>query len=222
MNVIDLDIAIPALLKKAKEYKVPIVDLVQAQTKEPWKVLVATILSARTTDKITTKAVKRLFNSLDHIYDLQKMSEEEIAQKIYPVGFYRNKAKFLRQLPKVLADKFNGIVPDQIDSLVKLPGVGRKTANLVRVIGFGKPAICVDTHVHRIMNIWGYVDTKTPLETEMALRKKLPSKYWLTINSILVAHGQHTCRPISPCCHQCILEPHCPKNGITPRKKVCP
>jgi len=200
------------------DYKVPIVDLIKAQTRDPFKVLLATILSARTKDEVTAKASRRLFRKVNTPSDLAALSTREIEKLIYPVGFYKNKARYLAALPGAL-EQFNSKVPDTVEELVKLPGVGRKTANLVVVVGFGKPAVCVDTHVHRIMNIWGYVHTKTPEQTEKVLRKKLPKKYWLEFNSILVAFGQGTCRPVSPHCDKCPLEDKCPKIGIKPRKK---
>ncbi len=208
---------IAAVKKEVETYEVPVVDLIATQTKDPFKILVATILSARTQDKTTAEASARLFKKAQDPLSLQKLSEEEIRGLIYPVGFYKSKAGYLAKLPRAL-EAFSGRIPDDIESLVKLPGVGRKTANLVRSVAFGKPAICVDTHVHRIMNIWGYVKTKTPLQTEMALRKKLPEKHWMEINAILVAFGQGTCRPISPHCDRCVIESACPKIGVTPRK----
>ncbi len=208
---------IAAIKKEIETYQVPVVDLIAVQTKDPFKVLVATILSARTKDDTTAKASARLFKKAPDPESLKKLTEAEIQKLIYPVGFYKNKAGYLAKLPQAL-DIFSGQVPDEIEDLVKLPGVGRKTANLVRSVAFGKPAICVDTHVHRIMNIWGYVNTKTPLETEMALRKKLPEKYWIEINSLLVAFGQGTCKPVSPHCDRCIIAADCPKIGVTPRK----
>ena len=145
-------------------YTVPVVDLIAVQTKDPFKVLVATILSARTKDETTAQASKRLFKKASNVKELTKLTEQEVEKLIFPVGFYKNKARYLTELPGAL-EAFGGKIPDEIDELVKLPGVGRKTANLVRAVAFKKPAICVDTHVHRIMNIWGYVTTKTPLET---------------------------------------------------------
>ena len=213
----DIDFILQTLEKEVSDYAVPIVDLVAVQTKDPFKVLVATILSARTKDETTAKASARLFKKISGPDSLVTLSEEEIAKLIYPVGFYKNKARYLKKLPEAL-EKFDGRVPDDIDSLLTLPGVGRKTANLVVCIAFGKPAVCVDTHVHRIMNIWGYVDTKTPLQTEMALRKKLPKKHWLRVNSILVAFGQGTCRPVSPHCDRCVIQKFCPRIGVSPRK----
>lgn len=218
MKTIDIDRAIPLLAERVKDFQTPIVDLVQAQTKEPWKVLVATILSSRTNDLTTTEAVKKLFKRVDSLAELAKLPLKTIERLIFPVGFYRNKAKYLKQLHGVLEEKFNGVIPDDIDSLLKLPGVGRKTANLVVTVGFNQPGICVDTHVHRIMNIWNYVRTQTPLETEMALRRKLPEHYWIPINSILVAYGQSVCRPVSPHCDACVISSICPQKGVTPRK----
>jgi exodeoxyribonuclease-3 len=203
--------------KQVTGKKVPVVDLIAVQTKDPFKVLVATILSARTKDETTAKAASRLFKHAPNHQSLAQLSEEKIAKLIYPVGFFRNKAKYLAQLPEAL-EAFGGAIPDTIEELITLPGVGRKTANLVVCVAFHKPAICVDTHVHRIMNIWGYVQTKNPLQTEMALRKKLPKKYWLTVNSLLVAFGQSICRPIGPQCDCCELLDVCPQIGVTPRR----
>lgn len=215
---VDIDQVLPALAQEVKTYAVPVVDLIAVQTGDPYKILVATILSARTKDETTAKAAARLFRKAPDLESLARLPEEEIARLVYPVGFYRNKAAYLARLPRVLTEIFSGIIPDDVESLTKLPGVGRKTANLVVSVAFGKPAICVDTHVHRIMNIWGYVQTSTPLETEMALRKKLPEKYWRSVNSILVAFGQGTCTPVRPHCDACVIARHCPKIGVTPRQ----
>ncbi|PIN69791.1 endonuclease III [Candidatus Woesearchaeota archaeon CG11_big_fil_rev_8_21_14_0_20_43_8] len=199
---------------EVKNYKVPIVDLIKIQTDDPFKVLVTTIMSARTQDGATAQAAKRLFSKVDRPSDLRKFTERQIEEIIFPVGFYKNKARFLKELPDVLDKEFNGEVPKTIDELIKLPGVGRKTANLVVTIAFDDYGICVDTHVHRIMNRFGYVKTKTPYETEMALREKLPKRYWKTINSILVAFGQNLCRPISPKCSECPVESYCNRVGV--------
>jgi len=217
-EIIDINVVVPLLEKEVSGYDVPIVDLIAVQTRDPFKILVATILSARTKDETTAKASTRLFKKASDLDSLVKLDEATIAKLIYPVGFYKNKARFLRELPAAL-DQFGGKIPDTVEDLITLPGVGRKTANLVVAVAFNKPAICVDTHVHRIMNIWGYVQTKTPLETEMALRQKLPAEYWIRINSILVAFGQGTCRPLGPHCDRCIIANRCPQIGVTPRKK---
>jgi exodeoxyribonuclease III len=215
--MVDISKLIAAVKKEVETYQVPIVDLIATQTKDPFMVLVATILSARTKDETTEKASARLFKKAPDLTSLARLTEAEIEKLIYPVGFYKSKAGYLSKLPAAL-EPFSGKIPEDIDSLVKLPGVGRKTANLVVSVAFGKPAICVDTHVHRIMNIWGYVETRTPLETEMALREKLPEKYWIEINSILVAFGQGTCKPVSPHCDRCVIQDQCPRIGVTPRK----
>jgi len=206
-----IDKVIRILEQDVKRYRAPIVDLIAVQTKDPFKALVATILSARTKDEVTAVACRRLFKYVNTPEDLNRLDKESIEKIIYPVGFYRNKARFLSSLPLALDNLFNGKVPDDVDSLVKLPGVGRKTANLVVSVAFQKPAVCVDTHVHRIVNIWGYVNTKTPIETEMALREKLPEKYWINFNSTLVAFGQHICKPVRPLCDRCIISSICPK-----------
>ncbi len=216
---INISCFVETLEKEVSTYQVPVVDLIHVQTRSAFKVLVATILSARTKDEVTAKASERLFKAAPDARGLSGLSQEQIQNLIFPVGFYKSKAGYLARLPQAL-DAFGGRVPDKIDDLVTLPGVGRKTANLVRAVAFDKDAICVDTHVHRIMNIWGYVSTKTPLETEQALRKKLPRKYWKKINGILVAFGQGTCRPVSPLCHQCPLQEKCPQKGVTPRKQA--
>ncbi len=213
-----IDTVVALLQKEVADYQVPVVDLIAAQTRDPFKVLVATILSARTKDEVTAAASRRLFKKADNAEELDQLSVAELEKLVYPVGFFRNKAKYLAALPGVLAEEFGGQVPDVVEELVKLPGVGRKTANLVVAVAFNKPAICVDTHVHRIMNLWGYVETTTPLQTEMALREKLPEQYWITINSLLVAFGQGTCKPRSPHCDRCVLAELCPQIGVKPRK----
>jgi len=215
---LELNTVIAILEKEVAAYQVPVVDLIATQTRDPYKILVATILSARTKDEVTAAAAARLFEKAADLQALAGLAESKIAKLIYPVGFFNNKAGFLAKLPIALNSKFGGKIPDDVDSLVKLPGVGRKTANLVVAVAYQKPAICVDTHVHRIMNIWGYVNTKTPFETEMVLRKKLPRKYWQRINAILVAFGQKTCRPVRPHCDVCVIEQYCPQIGITPRQ----
>ena len=218
MNMtIDINSFLETVADEIKDKDVPVVDLIAVQTKDPFKVLVATILSARTKDETTAKASKKLFNLAPDRKALDRLKEDHIAKLIYPVGFYKNKAGYLSKLPSAL-EEFGGEVPDTIEELITLPGVGRKTANLVVSVAFQKPAICVDTHVHRILNIWQYVETDTPLKTEMALREKLPKKHWITVNSILVAFGQSICRPISPHCDICALAGKCPQNGVKPRK----
>ena len=197
-----------------KTFQTPVVDLIEIQTKDPFKILVATILSARTKDETTSKVVDVLFKYIKTPEDINKYTREEIEDLIYPVGFFRNKAKHLKGLPKVLQEQFGNVIPQEIDDLVKLQGVGRKTAKLVRAIAFKKPAICVDIHVHRISNRFGYVKTKTPFETEMALRKKLPKKFWINYNSYLVAFGQNHCTPRNPKCDSCLIYDECGRVGV--------
>ena len=214
---VDIDFYIKTVANSVKDLQVPVVDLIAVQTNDPFKVLVATILSARTKDEVTAKSSARLFKRAANIDDLSKISEDEIAKLIYPVGFYKTKAKHLTQLRSAMA-QFDYQVPETIDELIQLPGVGRKTANLVVSVAYQKPAICVDTHVHRIMNIWRYIETDTPLKTEMALRAKLPEKHWITVNSILVAFGQSICKSVSPHCDICPLNTECAQKGVRPRK----
>lgn len=202
------------LEEQFQKFQTPIVDLVEAQTKDPFKILVATILSARTNDKTTAQVVKKLFQIVHKADDFDKYSTTEIEKLIYPVGFFRNKALHLQKLPRALNELFGGEIPDEIDDLVKLPGVGRKTANLVRAVAFKKPAICVDVHVHRICNRFGYVKTKTPFDTEMALRKKLPEEMWININSYLVSFGQNHCSPRNPKCNSCVIYDECKRVGV--------
>jgi len=202
------------LREEKKKWNVPIVTLMSQTGSDPFKILVATVLSLRTKDEVTAKVAERLFQVADTPEKLLKLEEDEIASLIYPVGFYRRKAKNLKEIAKILIEKYGGKVPDDLEELLKLPGVGRKTANLVITLGYGKPGICVDTHVHRIMNRLGYVKTKTPEETEFALREKLPREFWIEINDLLVSLGQHICHPTSPKCSQCPIEPYCPKIGV--------
>jgi endonuclease-3 len=181
----------------------------------PFRVLISCILSLRTQDSTTAQASQRLFALADSPQSMLKLTAKKIAKTIYPVGFYRTKAKVIREICAVLIRQYAGRVPDDIDELLKLKGVGRKTANLVVTLGYRKPGICVDTHVHRISNRWGYVRTKKPEETEFALRDKLPKLYWIEYNDLLVSFGQHLCRPISPLCSQCPVDKYCDKVGVT-------
>lgn len=214
MPKFNIDAVMRELEKHFKLVKTPIVDLIQVQTKDPFKVLVATILSARTKDETTARASAALFAVVKNADDLEKIDAVKLNSLIGQVGFHNSKTKHLKQLPKVLKERFGGVVPSEIDELLELPGVGRKTANLVRAVAFSLPAICVDVHVHRICNRWGYVSTKTPFETEMALRKVLPGKYWLTVNSHVVAFGQNLCTPRKPRCSGCPIYKYCARVGV--------
>ena len=199
------------ILKNAKQPKSYFVVLMD-NFKNPYLVLIACILSLRTNDKTTYPATLRMLELAKTPKDMKQVKIEDLAQAIYPVGFYENKAKQIIELSKTIDEELDGKVPDEIDELVKFRGVGRKTANLVLSLGFNKPAICVDVHVHRIFNRLGYIKTKTPEETEFALRKKLPEKYWIDINTLLVTHGQNVCKPIKPKCAECPISSYCAKN----------
>lgn len=207
--------AIRILRREVPKWQTPIVGLVAESSGSPFQVLISCILSLRTQDTTTAQAVRRLFALADTPAEMAKLPTRKIEKAIYPVGFYRTKAKTIRGICRALIENYAGRVPDEIDELLKLNGVGRKTANLVVTLGYRKPGICVDTHVHRISNRWGYVRTKNPKETEFALRKKLPKPYWIEYNDLLVSFGQHLCRPISPMCSQCPVEKYCAKVGVT-------
>lgn len=214
MKTFDIDAVMQKLQEHYNTVKTPIVDLIQIQTQEPFKVLVATILSARTKDETTAKAVGKLFEVVNNPDDLAALDIEEIDSMIWQVGFHREKAKHLKALPGVLNERFGGKVPSEIDDLLLLPGVGRKTANLVRTVAFSLPAICVDVHVHRICNRWGYINTDTPFDSEMALREKLPARHWQNINSFVVAFGQSLCKPRKPDCQLCPISDYCQRIGV--------
>jgi endonuclease III len=209
MTVTDLPVVNRRLKAAFAEAHAPVIDLVAAQTRDPFHVLVGTILSARTQDATTAAACHRLFGRVHTAAELRQVSPADLERLIFPVGFYRTKARMLAQLPDVLDAEFGGRIPDSIEQLCRLPGVGRKTANLVVALGFGRPAICVDVHVHRICNRFGLVHTASPHETEMALRQLLPTRYWITWNSYLVAFGQTRCRPRAPRCADCPLRHWC-------------
>ena len=210
MTVKDIPAVDKALKREFQAHAAPIIELIEAQTHDPFCVLVGTILSARTKDACTAGAVKRLFAAGGNTADgLEKLSVAKLEKLIYPVGFFRDKARHLHELPKVLREKFGGVLPKTVEELCELPGVGRKTANLTVAVGFDLPAICVDVHVHRICNWLQLVDTKKPVETEMKLREILPVKYWKTWNSHLVSFGQTRCDPVRPQCEGCPIARFC-------------
>ncbi|MFC1732477.1 endonuclease III domain-containing protein [candidate division KSB1 bacterium] len=213
MNNKNLPIVIRILKKEFSKYRVPIVTEVSWR-KDPFHVLTSCILSLRTKDQTTAEAFKRLRKIAKNPKQLMNLSVKQIEKAIYPVGFYKTKAKRLKEIGKVLVEKYKGKVPDEIDELLKLKGVGRKTANLTVGLGYNKPAICVDVHVHRISNRLGYVNTKNPEQTEFALRKKLPKRYWIIYNDLLVTWGQNVCVPISPFCSKCPIKRYCKRVGI--------
>jgi endonuclease-3 len=182
---------------------------------DPFRILVSCVISLRTKDEVTYPATGRLFARAADPRSMRRLRETTIARLIYPAGFYRRKAAQIREICKFLIDRHDGLVPDEIDALLELPGVGRKTANLVVTLGFGKPGICVDVHVHRITNRLGWVVTRHPDETERVLRMELPRRHWIPINETLVRHGQNVCKPVSPLCSTCPVERTCRKVGVT-------
>ncbi len=210
----NIDDIIKILKKEIKKWQVPIVTEI-SRDRSPYKVLISCLLSLRTKDDVTRDASGRLFELAETPDDMLKVSRKRIEKAIYPVGFYITKAQRILEISKKLVNTYDSRVPDEIDELLKFKGVGRKTANLVVTLGYNKPGICVDTHVHRISNRLGYVQTKTPEKTEFALREKLPVKYWIIYNDLLVTYGQNICKPISPLCSKCKIEIYCDKNGVT-------
>lgn len=202
------------LQREAPKWNAPVVTLINTHERDPFRTLTSCILSLRTKDEVTAIASRRMFTIAGTPERMAAIDEGELARAIYPVGFYRTKAKQLIGIAQQILERFDGKVPDEIDDLLTLPGVGRKTANLVVGQAFAKPAICVDTHVHRITNRWGYVRTRTPEQTELALRAKLPARLWLIINDLLVAFGQTLCHPTSPKCSLCPVARYCPRIGV--------
>ncbi len=202
---------VETLKKELKKYGDPVVTKVAKEKKSPYRVLISTILSLRTKDETTLRASERLFKNADTPKKMLNLSKNKIEKLIYPVGFYHRKAEQILKISEILIGEYSGNVPDNLDELLKLPGVGRKTANLVLNEGFGKLGICVDTHVHRISNRLGIVKTKNPKETEFALQKVLPKKYWIIFNTLLVTLGQNICTPISPKCSICPINQYCQK-----------
>jgi endonuclease-3 len=209
MSVFDIHTAVVILREEYRFWKTPAVTIVAQCECSPFKVLVSCIISLRTRDEVTALASKRLFERAGTPEQMQCLAVEEVAGLIHPAGFYRTKAIQIVAISRRLVQEYGGVVPDELDELLTFKGVGRKTANLVVTLGFGKPGICVDTHVHRICNRWGYVSTRSADETESALRNKLPAEYWLEINDLLVAFGQNLCHPLSPCCSACRLSRLC-------------
>ncbi len=209
-----IGLVIRRLKRQVSTLQVPYLEQMVSVDRSPFKVLVSCILSLRTQDKTTSEASERLFAIADTPEKLASLSAKEIEKAIYPVGFYRVKAKNLKKISREIITRFGGEVPATIDELLTLNGVGRKTANLVVTLGWNLPGICVDTHVHRITNRWGYVKTKTPEKTEFALREKLPRRYWKEINGLLVAFGQGICKPISPLCSRCEISRFCQRVGV--------
>ena len=215
MDTPTLNTILRTLKREIRKWKVPAVGVIADDSIDrPFETLVSTILSLRTRDKVTEAASRRLLERAPTPQAISSLPVRELERLIYPVGFYRTKAVNLNETCRRILDDHRGKVPRSMDELLKLPGVGRKTANLVLTLGFGDYGICVDTHVHRISNIWGYVATKTPEETEFALRRKLPRRHWKTYNDILVTFGQNLCVPVSPWCSKCPVSIQCPRLGL--------
>jgi len=210
----DIHKVIETLREMTSRWETPVVGIVAQTSRNPFMILISCILSLRTKDKTTSQASERLFALANNPNDMLTLKPKDIEKAIYPAGFYRNKARTILEISRQLVEKYNSQVPDDIDELLKMKGVGRKTANLVVTLGYGRPGICVDTHVHRISNRLGYISTKTPEQTEKALRRKLPLKYWMEYNKLLVLFGQHICLPVSPKCSQCPINPFCDRVGV--------
>ena len=215
MTVRTLSKAVAALKEAVSAFKSPIVTLIAKERPDPYRVLISCLLSLRTKDATTAQASSRLFRLAETPREMLGLPLEKIEKTIYPVGFYRVKARVLHSVSKDILSRFGGEVPSTLEELLSLKGVGRKTGNLVLTLGFGKPGICVDIHVHRISNRLGFVKTGSPDETEFALRKKLPGRFWIEYNNILVAFGQNVCLPVSPRCSVCPVNRLCQKAGVT-------
>ena len=210
----DIHAAVRILIQEVRRWKEPIVGVVAKASRDPFQILMSTILSLRTRDQTTADAAERLFRLAKTPAEMVKLPRRKIERAIYPVGFYRTKARHIFEISRDLLSRHGGRVPDTIPELLTLKGVGRKTANLVVTLGFHKPGICVDIHVHRISNRWGYIRTRTPAETENALRQKLPKRYWMIYNDLLVPFGQNLCTPVSPRCSECRLRRYCDRVGV--------
>ena len=201
-------------VKIGSEKEPAVTTVAEHYRRDPWAVLVSTILSLRTKDDVTLETSRRLLAKAGSPTELAAMQEDQVARLAYPAGFYRTKAASLKKIAAILLEQYGGTVPADMDALLALPGVGRKTANLVLIEAFDLPGICVDVHVHRISNRCGWLRTKTPEETEMTLREILPKKYWKGLNALLVLYGQNLCRPVSPYCSRCVIRLHCKQVGV--------
>ena len=216
MDARTLSRVIARLRAKAPEWNPTVLAEVADETeRDPFRILIACLLSLRTKDETTGPAAERLFALARAPEVMLRLTPRRIERAIFPVGFYRTKARVIRGVCRDLLARFGGKVPGDLDALLTLKGVGRKTANLVVTMGFGRPGICVDTHVHRISNRLGFVRTKSPEQTEQALRKKLPRRHWIELNDLLVAFGQNVCQPLSPRCSTCPIRALCPQIGVT-------
>jgi endonuclease-3 len=214
MNDFDIHSVMAILGETMPRYQQPLIEAMGAEHQTPFHILIATILSLRTKDTLTSVVAPRLFAVADTPASMLSLTEERIAELIYPVGFYRTKARSIREVCALLLERYGGDVPADLEALLALPGVGRKTANLVLTMGFGLPGICVDTHVHRICNRWGYIQTRSPDESELELRRVLPPEHWIPINGLLVTLGQNICHPTSPRCSSCPVADYCARVGV--------
>lgn len=215
MNVAKINQVVSILKKEIKQWKVPIVGVIANESHDPFLILISTVLSLRTKDKTTFEASSRLFSLATSPEEMIKLSVKKIEKAIYPVGFYKTKARSILHLSHDLIDRFKSKVPDTMDELLTLKGVGRKTANLVLTLGFDKYGICVDIHVHRISNRLGFIKTNNPEESESILRQILPRRHWKIYNDLLVTFGQNLCNPVSPHCSICKLSHLCERKGVT-------
>jgi len=204
---------IETLKREKKKFKRTAISEIH-KTKDPFRVLISCLLSLRTKDEVTLKASERLFSVAKTPQEFLNLPTKKIEELIYPVGFYRVKAKRIKEISKIIIERYGGKVPDNLEELLTLPGVGRKTANIVITQGFNKYGIAVDTHVHRVSNRLGLVKTKTPEETEVKLREIIPKKYWIELNDLFVSFGQNICTPISPRCSICPISKYCDKVGV--------
>lgn len=205
---------VPLVRKAVRGSTDPSVTEIAKRTRSSYRILVSTVISARTKDEVTSPASERLFRAASTPEKMTRLGVERIAELIYPAGFYRTKAKSILALSSKLIEDFGSEVPESIDELLTLPGVGRKTANLVVTLAFGNPGICVDTHVHRIVNRLGALATRNPKGTEFALRAVLPKRHWIEINDLLVTYGKNICTPVSPRCSKCALGRRCARVGV--------
>lgn len=210
----DINKVISLLKKEVKKYPTPSVTVIGDDYKTAFHVLISCIISLRTKDAVTMEASRRLFKKASTPESISRLSAKTIEKLIYPAGFYKNKAVQIKDIAKSIATTYKGKTPDTIDELLKFKGVGRKTANLTVTLGYNKPGICVDIHVHRIFNRIGYVETKKPDDTEVVLREILPKKHWIPINDILVTYGQNVCKPVSPFCSECKISDYCKKVDV--------
>jgi endonuclease III len=217
-TVAEITRIVRTLTRTSRRWSPTAVGIVAHESRDPFQVLVSCLISLRTKDEVTGAASARLFRLARTPRTMVGLPATTIARAIYPAGFYRTKAKTIREICRTLLARHGGQVPATMEELLALKGVGRKTANLVLTIGFGMPGICVDTHVHRISNRLGIVETNTPEQTESALRQVLPRRYWIPYNDLLVTFGQNLCKPISPLCSACPVHPDCPQLGVGVRR----